>query len=240
MKCNAIKTISIIIALILLISALSACENADVNEKDEIPLLSPEKETELKERFYKKYKNECPSLTLDDIKVSFFGEFNGAYAIMIETDKELYMPDVYEVINGREFVYPNTQPMNILHDGKLYLLEEAYNIGLITDEDLYLLSKRCRPVCKATLDDEFDTKRILVKVMPSSNFKEYTPEDFSEINCIKVEDLFNTGYKEGELDRWMVLTIKSYSKRTILKAIDKLEQRDDVYYAQPDYLVSID
>lgn len=238
MKYKTTKTISLIMVLILLLGAFTGCGNSSSNEEDVIPPLSAEKELEFKELFYNKYKDNYPLLTLDTVKVNYLGEFNGSYAVMFKFTLYEYQTDSYEVVGGFEYAYQEIQPITIINGDDMYGLEEAYNSGLVNNDDLSVLFKRYRPTCNATVDTDFELTTIFVKVLPSYNFKEYTVEDFSKINCIEVSELFtNKEYKEGELDRWLVLKIVSFSKRTTLKAIKKLEQRDDVYFVEPNYIL---
>ena len=239
-KKHLIKALSLIMVLIFLLCSLSACGNSSSNPKDEIEPLSLERETEIRELIYNEYKSSYPKLTADNMKLNYLGEFDGSYAVIFETGVEVVLPDFYEIIGGFEFAYLDTQPIHIINGDDIYRLEEAHNNGIINDDDLSVLFKRYRPACTATLDDEFNTRKIIVWVMPSSNFKAYTPEDFAEINCIEVRDLLtNVEFKEDELGRILLLTVKSYSKGKILKCIKKLEQRDDIYQAHPGYEMSL-
>ena len=93
--------------------------------------------------------------------------------------------------------------------------------------------------CNATLDDDFTDNDILVIMTPENNFREYTVEDFSDIGCIQIKDL-TIGPTEGRLCRILHLKLEEHSKQNVLDAIKILEQRDDVYSAEPNYLIPIE
>ncbi len=88
--------------------------------------------------------------------------------------------------------------------------------------------------CEATLDDEFTDNEILIVTTPDNNFREYTISDFSDIGCIEIEDL-TIEPKEGELCRIFHLTLSVHSKENVLNSIKILEDRDDIYCANPNY-----
>ena len=241
MKKRMQKMISLTMVIILLLTAFVGCSDANLSEKDVIPPLSEKLELEFKELFCNNYKDEYPLQILEASKLNYLGEFNGSHAVIFEFISSAYQTDHYEVVGGFEFAYDNRQPIIIIRDGEMYDLKNAHDSGMITDEDLAILFKRYRPTCEATVNDEFSTKTIIVRVMPSSNFKEYTPKDFSEVNCIETRELFEDRiHVEDKIGRYLVLTVRSYSKKTILKYIKELEKRDDIYDASPDYIGGID
>lgn len=92
--------------------------------------------------------------------------------------------------------------------------------------------------CEATLEDDFTDNDILLVMMPEYNFREYTVNDFSSIGCIEIEDL-TIEPKEGELCRIFHLTLATHSKQNVLDAIETLEERDDIYSAEPNYLEEV-
>lgn len=89
--------------------------------------------------------------------------------------------------------------------------------------------------CEATLDDDFTDNEILIVVTPENNFREYTVNDFSAIGCIEIEDL-TIEPKEGELCRIFHLTLSVHSKKNVLNSIKILEERNDIYSAEPNYI----
>ena len=92
--------------------------------------------------------------------------------------------------------------------------------------------------CEATLEDDFTDNDILLVMTPENNFREYTVNDFSNIGCIEIEDL-TIEPKEGKLCRILHLTLEAHSKQNVLDSIKILEERDDIYSAEPNYLIAI-
>lgn len=88
--------------------------------------------------------------------------------------------------------------------------------------------------CEATIDDDFTDNEILIVVTPENNFREYTINDFSNIGCIEIEDL-TIEPKENELCRIFHLTLSFHSKQNVLDSIKVLEEREDIYSAEPNY-----
>ena len=112
------------------------------------------------------------------------------------------------------------------------LLVYTLGISVIALDDVDSVDK---VYCEATLDDEFTDNEILVIITPENNFEEYTADDFSEIGCIDVEDL-SIDPEEDKLCRILHLTLSIHSKENVLNAISILEEREDIYSAEPNYL----
>lgn len=109
---------------------------------------------------------------------------------------------------------------------------ERTNIGDDSDEGTYYTDnkKDKKTVCEATLEDDFAENGILVVLIKETSFKTYTPEDFAEIGCSKVT----------ELTIWLTyIELAESGKENVLLAIKKLEERDDVLYAEPDYILHL-
>lgn len=90
--------------------------------------------------------------------------------------------------------------------------------------------------CTATLDDNFCDDEVLVYLLPEYKDVEYTVEDFADIGCIYLEAWTSDDDPIKELD----LILDKNSKENVLEAIKKLEKREDVYYAKPEYVYYID
>ena len=111
-------------------------------------------------------------------------------------------------------------------------------------------------LCNAIFEDDFSKDRVMVlmKNSESLKFKKYKPSDFSEIGCASVEDLSTAaakdikehknhvcdiGAKVGGYHQILSLELKDKSKENVLKAMEKLEKRNDVFCAEPDYKISL-
>ncbi len=115
------------------------------------------------------------------------------------------------------------------------ILISMLNISVIASEADDSINK---VYCDATLEDGFTDNEILIVLTPDNNFREYTVNDFSNIECIEIEDL-TIEPKEGKLCRILHLTLSVHSKQNVLNSIKALEERDDIYSAEPNYLGTI-
>ena len=104
--------------------------------------------------------------------------------------------------------------------------------------------------CNATINDNFDssTIQIVLNDVSSASNKEYTINDFPEINCSSVVDVTKTisdNIKNGNTNliisssfkRVLNITITNPGKTNVLNAISVLEQRNDVYSVSPNYYI---
>ena len=121
----------------------------------------------------------------------------------------------------------------------------------------------------ATMEEAFvdDRVAIVFNKSVSMNFKEYTPEDFPEIQCSRVMDAtrFTMEVVKQQLEaqrtgdwsalrerielamlvdiekfrRILYLELPVKSKENVLEAIKLLERREDILYAGPDYIMEL-
>lgn len=76
--------------------------------------------------------------TIDDVDITCFsGSYNGAYVMMISIHNSLAL-DVYveKNVGGVNFTFPTSRELKVWKDGRFYSLEEAYEKGLLTTDDL--------------------------------------------------------------------------------------------------------
>ena len=265
MKRNVSKIILTIIALSLIMNSLVGCSNREAtpttapeafnnNESPSVDIdvdkligesieISPEKEDELKAIFAHTY-----NLNKDEFIIEVKGEFDGAYAVgvIVTTPRASLPPDISEIIvdgseivNGYEFAYINVVPLKIVYEGACYSLSEAVAKGLLNNLNLETLFWRCKKKNNTTLEDNFSEHVILMTMMPSYNFKEYTPEDFSDLNCVEVRDL-SVKLKEGEICKILSIDIEENGKQAVLDAIRVLEKRRDVFGVYPNSYLTVD
>lgn len=125
-------------------------------------------------------------------------------------------------------------------------------------------------ITKIDIDEDFsdDVVVIVLKHNVSLEFIDYTAEDFSEIGCAKVEDLTEHTTKivkdeleanrtgdfsklKERIDKNMLVNIDSFhrilclyltypGKENVIASIRKLEKRNDIISAEPDYIEHID
>ncbi len=91
--------------------------------------------------------------------------------------------------------------------------------------------------CDATVEEEFSTNEILVTLSQRANKnKIYTASDFSEINCIEAKEITKELWeKNRNINRIIELRVSCSNKKTLLTKLHKLEERDDIYCASPNY-----
>ena len=66
--------------------------------------------------------------------VTFYGEYSGSYAVLIDGIALTVVTTVN--VAGVSFIYPDSNVIEIYNDGKFYTLQNAFDLGLITFEDL--------------------------------------------------------------------------------------------------------
>lgn len=82
---------------------------------------------------------------------------------------------------------------------------------------------------------DFEDNVVFVCMRASSNAREYTAEDFSDIGCIELREPLPSNDQNSLRARYFILTLDKHSKQNVLSAIAILEQREDVYGASPSY-----
>lgn len=107
--------------------------------------------------------------------------------------------------------------------------------------------------CEATLEDDFSDDKVIIVLNKEATrkFITYKPKDFSEVNCIAIDDLtkFTVGWVQKQIygekteekmlvniekfRRILSLELKDKSKENVLKAVKVLEKRGDVISANP-------
>ena len=111
-----------------------------------------------------------------------------------------------------------------------------------------------KKICSADMSDEFLSDELIVVLnnVTSMKLKDYTKEDFSEVNCIEVQDLTssyvskikdgntsrsktNLGINTSTFNRILKLKIDNSNKAKVLSAVKILEQREDILAAEPVY-----
>jgi len=90
--------------------------------------------------------------------------------------------------------------------------------------------------CDATLEDTFTEKKVCVIIHPDWYDQVYTVDDFADVNCVSINS-HGDGILKGRLVKLFTLTIADEGKQSVLDAVKILEQRADIYAAQPNYLV---
>ena len=117
-------------------------------------------------------------------------------------------------------------------------------LGLTTNQ-AFADSNDFKIYCNATLEDSFADHRIIVVVKSDNPNKNYAKEDFNVIPLRNVEDLSfstnnnvdNNGVYGNIYTKTLCLELKEKSKQKVLDYIKVLEDFDNVFCAEPDYLL---
>lgn len=117
-------------------------------------------------------------------------------------------------------------------------------LGLTTNQ-AFADSNDFKIYCNATLEDSFADDRIIVVVKSDNPNKNYAKEDFNVIPLRNVEDLSfstnnnvdNNGVYGNIYTKTLCLELKEKSKHKVLDYIKVLEDFDNVFCAEPDYLL---
>lgn len=83
------------------------------------------------------------NVSSDTVWFSSYGEYNGAYPVMISAENFGYAAAItYDVVGEIILTYSSSHKMDVYYDGKFYTLPAAYNNGLLTNSDLIEIAKR--------------------------------------------------------------------------------------------------
>ena len=74
---------------------------------------------------------------------NYLGTYNGKVAVVVDGPFGYAAVITYETVAGVTFRYAHAGPnINIWHNGNFYRLQNAYDSGLITQDDLFAIQKR--------------------------------------------------------------------------------------------------
>ena len=86
------------------------------------------------------------------------------------------------------------------------------------------------------MEDDFSLTEILVVIMPYENSTVYTKNSFIDIGCLSVNEL-TAHNSRNDLRRILELQVACKDKSELLQCIKLLEQRSDIYSAEPNYIL---
>ncbi len=149
------------------------------------------------------------------------------------------------------------------------LLLAIINISLVFSEEAANTEKVENKISDpAPIEDNFEDNRILVVITheESLKFKNYSEKDFPEIACKSVENLstaaaervqaklrgeqldesdinaafMNRNVKVEKFKTILCLELETPGKENVLKAVELLQKREDIYSVSPNYFLSFD
>ena len=126
------RKLYIFILLILSCFLLISC-NKDLSEKSEKQIINT-----LEREYLKQYvKEEYPWANRSWIIFSkYYGEYNNAYIMAFKVKGVIYTTDLpVEEIEGYKFWFSSIRPL-VYKDGTFYGFKQAYDIGILTIEDI--------------------------------------------------------------------------------------------------------
>jgi hypothetical protein len=133
------KKMRLILLLLVCFTGSCAYTEKKAEVKDGIfPGLDAETERRIIQDFFDTYvKPGDPKATVNDIWVAgYYGTYNGVIAVRFGDFFEHADVETEESVAGINFTYPNPKPNYAWKDGILYRLREAYDLGLLTDDDV--------------------------------------------------------------------------------------------------------
>lgn len=135
-----IKIVSLIIALLLMFS-LVACSNPKRkdtkpdNIKDVTGKLTDEMKSEIQLAYYNENKDLCSSPK--QIRGTCYGVFDDASCLILTLPDVGYLDVMTNVeVAGYTFKFGDSNPMNIYYNGEFYGLKQAYENGILDDNEL--------------------------------------------------------------------------------------------------------
>ena len=146
--------------------------------------------------------------------------------------------------------------------------EEFLDTRLNDINDKTINLKEQKYTCNATIDDDFEDDSVLVMFNheTSLELKKYTPNDFYKLGVVQVNDItadtvneikeqradsisYVNKYSdsaetynidESKFNQVILLKLNACNKQNVLDTVKKLEKRDDVLIAQPNYTYTLD
>ena len=172
--------------------------------------------------------------------VQFFGMFDEAYAVYVLDQIESSAPCIY-YINGYEFRFRGRRTIHLYKDGEFYSLQEALDKEMIDDDDFYeiyseyrtLNADKYKKIYDGHYGDEIHLDRIVVRLQPPYNTKDYTIEDFADIGALSLRDNGIGPEESNEIIRRYTIYVPETTQENLIKLIKILEAREDIYEARP-------
>jgi hypothetical protein len=200
-------------------------------------------EEEIRQAYFDRYIHD-EAVKIENQKVQFLGQVGNTYCVHVIDTTAHGHTGAYDIA-GFEFRYLYGRRISIYHKGKLYLLKDAYERGIVSKEDVAAFNAKFREINALDYkyiypesnirEDTVDLMimgRISIKIQPAYNGKNYTSEDFADVGCVELMDRSPSGSSHEIYRRFLVYLPDSVdTPEEMLAAVRKLEQRDDIYSA---------
>lgn len=141
--------------------------------------------------------------------------------------------------------------LNVKYNNQGEYAEKTFEVEIFPgdEKDKKPVDDEEKKICNATLEDDFadDCVLVVMKKAYSEVGKKYTIDDFSEIECTDVRNLYygsshenNPLLNKDDFHQILKLELKIKGKKQVLDAIKILEQREDILLAEPDYHITVE
>ena len=207
-------------------------------------------ENKIRQVYLEKYK---PIISGGTLQVQFLGQVGNTYCVHVIDTSVHGHTGAYDIA-GYEFRYLSGRKINVYHEGNLYLLEEAYEHGFVTVDDVAAFNAKFREINAQSYkyiypesnirEDNVDLMimgRISIMIQPAYNSKEYTKEDFADVRCVSLRDWGVTG-ESNEIHKFYTIYLPEDidTPEEMLEIVRQLEKRDDIYASEISFAWAVD
>lgn len=124
------------ICLMLVAALITGCAFAGIQPSTE-PQEQLSIEDEIKQAYYYQESDYFRShYSLDDLSLRFRGAFSDSYVVFVDGPFGYFAWLTSETVGGLTFTYPDSQQAKVYHQGNFYAMTEAYELGLLTTDNL--------------------------------------------------------------------------------------------------------
>ena len=255
------KLISLLLVLVFICSALVGCDWGCIldnnTQSTTTAYMPPPPNDELKLEIIKDYlvwSGIQSDKTPNEIDCEFYGVYNESIAVYFHT-AGAYQTPLEEKIAGYKFIYPDSRVIRIWNNGKFYRMLEAYEKGLITETNIFDISRAFQSI-------EFQDPYFIYedKIYNEPNFKldtlaynalsvvidkslsryndnkEFDVRFFGDIELIEWCEL----WRSDETHQEFLLIFPEASSEKLLQIIDNLYQIDGIKEVCPLYSGNLD
>lgn len=151
MKNSGLVVLSLVVVAIIIAGAIPIFSSHGNDQKDSTTSpdsfpagqgthfgLTSETETKMKQDYLDFDISTVPNTTAEDVMIyKYYGTYNGSVAAIIGYGFYVYADVItYENIDGITIAYPNTNTILIWNSESFYHLQESYDNGLLTKDDV--------------------------------------------------------------------------------------------------------
>ena len=129
------KFVAAILVACSILSIFSACGDKNNQTIDE----------KIKAAYIEQHQYYPYNFTVEDVSLSYYGDFNGTYVLMVYLYRYGYECIIGQsIVDGVKFIYSDSNELTAYSKGKFYSLTEAFAKGLLTHSDLLEVQRNYR------------------------------------------------------------------------------------------------